>query len=179
MDHSLAQALGDIPAGHGPVGLLSGDEFTPAVEPFDRLLLEACGPRIAIVVAAAGVDAPNAGRHGLSHYRRLGADPVVVDCVTRDQATADVLPPYDVLFIAGGSPRALLRCLRESPLWDQVLRRWRKGAALAGASAGAMALCRHCLLPKPGGLVPTQWTDGLGPIEGCGVAVHADSRPRT
>jgi cyanophycinase-like exopeptidase len=178
MSAPLEAVVDQIPAGHGIVGLLSSDEFLPVAEPFDRALLAATGPRVALVLAADPRAAPHSARLGIAHYRALGADPFVVDVLRREDATADALPPFDVLFLAGGDPARLLACLRDTALWEEALRRWRDGNALAGSSAGAMALCRHSLEPRPGDRVPTHWTTGLGPIERVGLAVHARNRPR-
>ncbi|HVL88944.1 MAG TPA: Type 1 glutamine amidotransferase-like domain-containing protein [Actinomycetota bacterium] len=175
----LAGAFPPIPPGCGPVALLSSNEFSPAADEFDHAMLAASrGARVALIVAAAGADAPNAARHGIDHYRRFGADPFVVPVYERGHAERGMLGELDVLFLCGGSPRTLLRALRGSPLWDEAIERWQGGATLAGSSAGAMALCAHCTLPVPGARVPTRWSDGLGPLSGVAVAVHADERPR-
>lgn len=178
MSGELDTVIDAIPPDHGAVGLLSSDEFLPVAEPFDRAVLAATGPRVALVLAADPRGAPHSARLALAHYRKLGADPVVLDVLKRDEARADALPDYDVLFLAGGDPGKLLACLRETPLWEEALRRWRDGAALAGSSAGAMALCRHSLEPRPGDRMPTHWTEGLGPIERVALAVHAQNRPK-
>jgi hypothetical protein len=175
MSADLGAVADQIPPGHGAIGLLSSDEFMPVAEPFDRALLEVTGPRVALILAAHPPGAPHSARLGLAHYRRLGADPVVLDVLRREDARAEALPPFDVLFLAGGDPNALLTCLRDTPLWEEALRRWAGGASLAGSSAGAMALCRHSLVPQPGDRRPTQWTKGIGPIERFGLAVHAKS----
>ena len=173
MSDDLARLLDAIPSGHGPVGLLSSDEFTRLAEPFDRALLDAAGQTVALIFAADPRGASRSAALAKRHYKRLGATPTVVEVYTRDQATADALPSYDILFLAGGSPSALLSCLRDTPLWDEAVRRWRDGSALAGSSAGAMALCRHSLEPVPGANRPTRWSGGLGPIERVALAVHA------
>lgn len=178
MSADLEGLVDPIPPGNGAIGLLSSDEFMPAAEPFDRALLEVTGPRVALILAAHPPGASHSARLGLAHYRRLGADPVVLDVLRREDARAEALPPFDVLFLAGGDPNALLTCLRDTPLWDEALRRWAGGSSLAGSSAGAMALCRHSLTPQPGDRRPTQWTNGLGPIERFGLAVHARSAPK-
>lgn len=175
---SLEQVVDEIPDGHGVIGLLSGDEFLRSAEPFDRALLQATGPGVALLLCADPRAAPKSARLGLAHYRRLGAEPFVVDVLHREQARADAVPDCDVLFIAGGSPSALLACLRGTPFWQEVLRRWRSGAPIAGSSAGAMALCRSCCEPEEGAHVPTRWSEGLGPLERFALAVHATTRPR-
>src|SRR3989442_15384144 len=97
----LEDAFDEIPSGCGPVGLLSSDEFLPIAEPFDRTLLSVTGPRVALVLAADARAARHSARLGLAHYRALGADPVVVEALERDQMSADALPAYGVLFLAG------------------------------------------------------------------------------
>src|SRR5260221_10814937 len=166
----------ELPPGAGAIGLLSSDEFTKPATAFDRVLLDASGPRVAVVLAADARAAPNSAALALSHYRRLGAEPVILDVLHRDDATAGALPECDVVFLAGGSPLDLVAALRGTPFWDEALRRWRHGTALAGSSAGAMALCADCLLPEAGADKPTVWSQGLGPVAGIGLAVHASSR---
>jgi len=179
MSSDLEGVFDAIPPGHGAVGLLSSDEFKPVVEPFDRALLEATGPRIGLVLAADARAAPHSARLGLAHYRRLGAEPSVVEVLRREDATAGALPDLDVLFLAGGSPASLITALRDTPFWDEALARWREGMALAGSSAGAMALCRNSLVPQRGDRRPTQWEKGLGPIERVALAVHAATAPES
>jgi cyanophycinase len=179
MSPEVRDVVDEIPSGCGPIGLLSSDEFLALAEPFDRALLAATGRRIGLIFAADPRGAARSARLAIAHYRRLGADPVVVDVLIRDDARADALPDYDLLFLAGGSPAALVATLRDTPLWSEALRRWRAGAALAGSSAGAMTLCRHMLVPEPGDRRPSTWTTGCGPIEKVAMAVHARTAPRT
>jgi hypothetical protein len=174
----LDDVFDDIPPGCGPVGLLSSDEFLPVAEAFDRALLDVTGPRVALVLAADPRGAPHSAKLGIGHYRKLGTDPVVADVLIRDDATADKVPDCDVLFLAGGSPAVLLATLRDTPFWDEAVRRWRAGMSLAGSSAGAMALCRHSMVPDPGDRRPSRWEGGLGPIERVALAVHARSAPK-
>src|SRR5918996_1645286 len=120
--------LDEIPAGCGAVGLLSSDEFMPVAGAFDLALLAVTGRRIALIFAADPRGAARSARLAITYYRRIGADPVVVDVLIRDDARADALPDFDVLFLAGGSPAALLATLRDTPLWAEALRRWRSGS---------------------------------------------------
>ena len=180
MSTNVSPGLGDvfdeIPAGCGSVGLLSSDEFMPVAEPFDRALLAAArGPKIAMVFAADPRGARPSARLGTAHYRKLGAEPSVADVLIRDDATADKVPDCDVLFLAGGSPAALVAALRDTPFWEEATRRWRDGMTLAGSSAGAMTMCRHTMVPEPGDRRPSRWDRGFGPIEKVGLAVHARS----
>jgi len=170
---SLLQDLcSGLPQGSGFVGLLSGDEFQDPVRGFDERLIELTGARIALVFDADHRAERHSARLATAHFRALGAEPVVADM----HGPSRELPDFDVMYVAGGSPADLLGCLRGNPTWAEVMDRWRRGASLVGASAGAMALCEHCLTPKEGDHVPTVWSEGIGPVKGVGLAVHASSR---
>ena len=176
----LDHVFDEIPAGCGPIGLLSSDEFMPVAEPFDRALLAAArGPRIAMVFAADPRGARPSARLGTAHYEKLGAEPSVADVLIRDDATADKMPDCDVLFLAGGSPAALVAALRDTPFWEEATQRWREGMTLAGSSAGAMTMCSHTMVPDPGDRRPSRWDRGMGPIARVGLAVHARSASET
>ena len=45
-----------------------------------------------------------------------------------------------LVYLSGGSPGYLADTLRETRVWAAIVEEWEKGAALAGCSAGAMAL---------------------------------------
>jgi hypothetical protein len=172
LDQVLQQATDDLPAGAGPLGLLSSDEFLPPVEAFDRRLLELTGPRVGVIYCADHRAQPHSERYARRHFDALGARAITLDM------HGDALPGYDIAYIAGGSPKDLLEHLRESARWPDVITRWREGRGLVGSSAGAMNLCSHLLTPEPGARVPTTWTDGAGVIDAFAVAVHASSRSR-
>jgi cyanophycinase-like exopeptidase len=161
----------------GVIGLLSGDEFTAATAPFSLALLRAAGPRIGILLCADPKEAPRQERRAVEHFRALGAEPVTLDVMTQRQARKTDVPSVGGVFLGGGSPTRVLDCLAGSPFWDEILRRWAAGMAIAGSSAGAMALCEHCTEPEEGAHVPTRWRRGLGPVSEVALAVHVTSRP--
>ncbi|HEX6488306.1 MAG TPA: Type 1 glutamine amidotransferase-like domain-containing protein, partial [Candidatus Dormibacteraeota bacterium] len=51
-----------------------------------------------------------------------------------------------LFYLAGGDPGHLARTLGGTRVWEAIRRRWLDGAALAGSSAGAMALCEWTLI---------------------------------
>src|SRR6266480_1437683 len=170
---SLLQGVADrLPAGAGPVGLLSGDEFLRPVSDFDRRLLELTGSWVGVIYCADHRAQPKSERYAKRHFERLGADAFTLDMHGNEHSE------YDVAYIAGGSPKDLLEHLRDNPRWSDVLGSWKEGRGLAGSSAGAMVLCARTLTPEPGARVPTTWTTGVGPIDGICLAVHASSRSR-
>lgn len=172
LEQVLQQATDALPAGAGPLGLLSSDEFLPAVEAFDGRLLELSGPRVGVIYCADHRAQPHSERYARRHFEALGARAITVDM------HGDALPEHDLTYIAGGSPKDLLEHLRESARWPEIVATWRDGKGLAGSSAGAMNLCRKLLTPERGARVPTTWTEGAGVIDVFAVAVHASSRSK-
>jgi len=172
LDSVLRDASDALPAGAGPLGLLSSDEFLPPVDAFDRRLLELTGPRVGVIYCADHRAQPHSERYARRHFEALGARAITLDM------HGDALPQYDIAYIAGGSPNDLLEHLRASARWPEVLAQWRAGRGLAGSSAGAMNLCTHVLTPERGARVPTTWTEGAGVIDTFAVAVHASSRSK-
>ena len=172
----LAEVIDQIPEDAGPIGLLSSDEFTLGARTFDRALLAAArGPRVAIMPCADHEHADMIMNNARAHLTPLGA--TVFEADIGHRPASGTLRDADVYYLPGGDPSELLACLRGTLLPRQLIDRWMNGAALAGSSAGAMALCKACLIPEPGADKPTVWTDGLGPIEKVGLAVHVTTRP--
>lgn len=163
-------ALDQLPDGAGAIGLLSSDEFTDVAEPFDRALLPHARSVGLLLCADHRNAATNAAR-ARDHMQRLGARATALN---HDEPVPGNI---DLVYIGGGTPTELLECLLNRPVGVDLLARWRAGLTLAGASAGAMALSVHCLVPEPGGDKPTVWSKGLGPLTQVGLAVHASSRP--
>jgi cyanophycinase-like exopeptidase len=82
----------------------------------------------------------------------------VTDRVTaRQRASCDLLAAADLVHVPGGDPDLVPTVLRGTPAWAAVLRAHARGACIAGASAGAMAL---------GERLWTSW----GPIDGLALA---------
>jgi cyanophycinase-like exopeptidase len=77
----------------------------------------------------------------------LGADQVVVPVVDRvsadDPALASLVEDAGLVYLSGGNPVFLAATLRGSAVWAAIERAWLDGAALAGCSAGAIALTDH------------------------------------
>src|SRR5207253_4857323 len=49
-------------------------------------------------------------------------------------------------YLVGGDPGLVVTVLTGSRVWEAIAAGWAGGAALAGSSAGAMALCSHTLV---------------------------------
>ena len=155
------------------VALVGGDEFTEAAEAFDRELLalvEAESANVAILPTAAKSSNPYlAAAHGISHFRKLGADPygvMIVDKVTADAPVLVAeLAGAEIVYLTGGNPAELLEGLHHSRAWEQLLKMADDGVVLAGSSAGAMVLGER--MAFSGGE-----SDALGLLAGVIVLAH-------
>ena len=160
----------------GSIALVGGDEFRPGCEPMDRALLEATGadcPRVVILPTAAAHENPGkAAANGVSYFSGLGCDAsalMVVDSAgADDEALVGRVDGADLVYLTGGSPRLLLEVLSGSLLLLRLLAALRRGAVVAGSSAGAMVLGSYMCM---GG-----WTPALGVVEGVAVLPHHEGR---
>jgi len=132
----------------GPVALVGSGEFLEVMVPVDAGLLAGRPPRAAVLPTAASLEGDarvawwlDLGRR---HYEGMGVEAVPVPVLTRadadDPGLAALVEGVGLIYLSGGDPHHLAAILRGSLVWDAVVRQWRKGAALAGCSAGAMAL---------------------------------------
>lgn len=152
--------------GPGPVALVGSGEYLPVLEHVERSLLEGRPPRyVQIATAAAPEGVASLARWhelGRASAERLGVQQVVLPVVDRvsadDEEIAGLVEGAGLVYLSGGNPPFLARTLRGTAVWRAVERAWQGGAALAGCSAGAMALTdhvpdlRHPLRPAETGL---------------------------
>jgi cyanophycinase len=165
----------------GPLLLVGGNEFLPGNEPHDRRFVEAAANQPAYVVATAAVrqDPDRAVRTAKAWFAALGlrveelplrsrrgaADPGVVAAAEKARG----------FYLCGGDPGLVVSTLARTPAWDAIVDAWRRGAALAGSSAGAMALGEWSLLRarRPGD-ARRRYAPALGLVGGLAVVPHLD-----
>jgi cyanophycinase-like exopeptidase len=149
------------------------------MEPLERALMAGRPPRfvqLATAAAPEGVDSLAYWHElGRSSAERLGVQQVVVPVVDRvsadDSELAALVAGAGLVYLSGGNPPFLARTLRGTRVWTAIEDAWRDGAALAGCSAGAMALTtqvpdiRHPLRDAE---------EGLGAVPGLSVLPHFD-----
>jgi cyanophycinase-like exopeptidase len=163
------------------VALVGSGEFLPTMAAVDRELLRlAPGDRVAILPTAAGLEDPAAwGRMGVSHFDSLGARAIHVALHRRDDAfdpqVLSALAGSDLFYLSGGQPDHLVETLHGSPAWDVISSRLAAGAAVAGCSAGAMALAGWSVRIAA---MPWGWQPGLGLLPGWALLPHFDHAPR-
>lgn len=150
----------------GPLALVGSGEYTDAMLDVDRSLLAG---RPATYVQIPTAAAPEGEQRlaywvdlGRRHADRLGV--TAVPLVVTDRAGADDpqvarrVAGAGLIYLSGGSPGFLADTLRDTALWRGIEAAWQAGAALAGCSAGAMAMSswvpnvRHPTRPGTAGL---------------------------
>jgi cyanophycinase-like exopeptidase len=135
----------------GPLALVGSGEYLPVLERVERLLLEGRPARFVQLATAAAPEGPAslARWHelGRASAERLGVQQVVVPVVDRisadDEELAGLVAGAGLVYLSGGSPTFLAATLRGTAVWRAIEAAWGGGAALAGCSAGAMAMSSH------------------------------------
>jgi cyanophycinase-like exopeptidase len=132
----------------GPVALVGSGEYLPVMQEVEADLLKGRAPKYVQIPTAAGEEGDDSLAHwvelGRAQAERIGVEAVPV--VARNRAEADdpelaaLVEGAGLVYLSGGSPSYLAATLRGTRLWDAVRTAWENGAALAGCSAGAMAL---------------------------------------
>lgn len=166
----------------GPLALVGGDELKPGNEPQDAELVRAAGGGPAYVLAtAAGRQRPDlAVRNAVRWFAALGLDVGELPATRRSHATsaanAERARAGRFFYLVGGDPGLVPRTLAGTPLWDAIVAAWREGAALAGSSAGAMALCEWTLVrERMPGDDRRRYAPALGLVPGTAVLPHFET----
>ncbi len=164
------------------VALVGGNEFNPGNEEHDRVLAKAAasGPAFVVPTAAARQGPDRAVAHAQTWFRQFGLDleelPVLkrVDANSKDLAARARAGGF--FYLVGGDPGLVVQVLDSSRVWNAIFEAWREGSALAGSSAGAMALCSQTLIraswPNRFNRRPT---DALGLVPETALLPHFDT----
>lgn len=152
----------------GPLALVGSGEYLPTMADVERTLLEGRPPRyVQIPTAAAHEGAATLDYWvalGRAQAERLGVEPVPLVIRNRTDANdpdiAAQIGGAGLVYLSGGSPTLLAKALRGTATAAAIEQAWRAGGALAGCSAGAMALTSW---------VPSLRRPGVAPVEGLGL----------
>jgi cyanophycinase len=163
----------------GPLALVGGEELRPGNEPQDHLLVDAAGGGPAYVVAtAAGRQRPDlAVVNARRWFGGLGLEIEELPLRTRSQArSAEVVARARagrLFYLVGGDPGLVPKVLADTPAWSAIVDAWRDGAALAGSSAGAMAMGEWTLIrDRMPGDDRRRYREALGLVRGIAVVPH-------
>jgi cyanophycinase len=142
--------------------------------------------RIAVISTASSLG-PLAGEMYRRVFGELGAAEVhPIHTVTRAQANdaenARIVRDATGIFMTGGNQLRLSSTIGGTSLAQQVVRRHREGAVIAGTSAGASAMSTHMVAFGASGSTPkqrmVQMAAGLGILPGVIVDQHFEARNR-
>ena len=166
----------------GPLALVGGDELNPGNEEQDRVLVEAAGDGPAYVLAtAAGRQGPEmAVRNAVRWFGGLGLEVEELPATKRSHVTsaanAERARAGRFFYMVGGDPGLVPKTLAGTPVWNAIVAAWRDGAALAGSSAGAMALGEWTLIrDRMPGDEARQYRPALGLVPRVAVLPHFDT----
>ncbi len=165
----------------GPVALVGSGEYLEVMAGIEGGLLEGRPPRYVQLATAAAPDGPDVvakwHRLGRQQAERLGVEQVILDVESRadanDPAVAALVEGAGLIYLSGGHPTFLADTLRDTLVWSAIVSAWQSGAALAGCSAGAMAMgtwVPSIRYPRGGGGVA-----GLGVVPQLRVIPHFDA----
>jgi cyanophycinase len=146
----------------GPLALVGSGEYLPVMADVERMLLDGRPPRYVQLPTAAAPE----GERSLQRWLDLGAAQAAllgveqVPVLVRDRNEADapalaaLIDGAGLIYMSGGNPAFLAQTLRGTRVWDAIVRSWQAGSALAGCSAGAIALTGwvpgiRTVLPEP------------------------------
>jgi cyanophycinase len=166
-------------AGPGPIALVGSGEYLPQMADIEASLLAGRPTRYVQLATAAVPDGPSVVERwhnlGIEQAQRLGVEAVILDVNDRTDAdnpdVAERVAGAGLVYLSGGNPGFLADTLRETAVWAAIVAAWQSGAALAGCSAGAIAMTswvpslRH---PRQGG------TNGLAVLPHLRVIPHFD-----
>lgn len=138
----------------GLLALVGGDELKPGNEEQDRLLVAAArkhgGAAFVVPTAAARGGPAIAVANAIRWFAGLGLALEELHVLSRGQANDATLAQQAAtggfFYLVGGDPGHTASTLRESRVWEAIVAAWRGGAALAGSSAGAMAMGEWTLI---------------------------------
>lgn len=134
------------------MALVGGDEFHPGNEEQDRMLAAAAKPGRAFVVptAAARQGPEQAVANATRWFQQFGLAldelPVLKRADANSKDVAESARSGGFFYLVGGDPGLVVQVLHGSRVWRAMFEAWTDGAALAGSSAGAMALGSHTLI---------------------------------
>lgn len=132
----------------GSMILMGGNEFRTECVEMDRSALARLADqpaRVVVVPTAAAYQQPAAAaQNGIRHFDMLGAKASAAMIISRADANSrDLARQFDranLVYLTGGDPWHLLQTLRDTRCWEAIAAVWKRGGAVAGASAGAMVM---------------------------------------
>ena len=169
---------------HGSLALVGSGEYLPQMKEFEQSLINDGlannkQPIYVQIPTAAARESENRINYwrslGQAAAKSLGVTQDFLPIFTRDDANnPQLLKNVDdaaLIYLSGGDPHYLAETLRDTLLWDLILKNWQSGGSLAGCSAGAMAFSGYVPHFRLSRAQPTQ---GFGLLKEVRVIPHFD-----
>ena len=169
---------------HGSLALVGSGEYLPQMKEFEQSLINDGlannkKPIYIQIPTAAARESENRINYwrslGEVAAKSLGVTQSFLPILTRDDANnLQLLKNVDdaaLIYLSGGDPHYLAETLRDTLLWDLILKNWQSGGSLAGCSAGAMAFSGYVPHFRLSRAKPTQ---GFGLLKEVRVIPHFD-----
>ena len=169
---------------HGSLALVGSGEYLPQMKEFEQSLINDGlannkKPIYIQIPTAAARESENRINYwrslGEVAAKSLGVTQSFLPIITRDDANnLQLLKNVDdaaLIYLSGGDPHYLAETLRDTLLWDLILKNWQSGGSLAGCSAGAMAFSGYVPHFRLSRAKPTQ---GFGLLKEVRVIPHFD-----
>ena len=169
---------------NGSLALVGSGEYLPQMKEFEQSLINDGlannkKPIYIQIPTAAAKESENRINYwrslGEVAAKSLGVTQSFLPIFTRDDANnLQLLKNVDdaaLIYLSGGDPHYLAETLRDTLLWDLILKNWQSGGSLAGCSAGAMALSGYVPHFRLSRAQPTQ---GFGLLKEVRVIPHFD-----
>lgn len=169
---------------HGSLALVGSGEYLPQMKEFEQSLINDGlannkKPIYIQIPTAAARESENRINYwrslGEVAAKSLGVTQSFLPILTRDDANnLQLLKNVDdaaLIYLSGGDPHYLAETLRDTLLWDLILKNWQSGGSLAGCSAGAMAFSGYVPHFRLSRAQPTQ---GFGLLKEVRVIPHFD-----
>jgi cyanophycinase len=158
----------------GPLALVGGGEWSEGCS-FDAELLAASGADEVVVLPTAAafenpgrfVDRATAWFEGLG--AKVRAVPVLQRGDAQDPAHAQAVGDARFLYLAGDSPMHLRSVLKDTPVWQALVRAWEGGATVAGSGGAGSGLLDPMFDPRGGA-----FTVGLGLVSNVALLPEAE-----
>ena len=169
---------------HGSLALVGSGEYLPQMREFEQSLINDGlannkKPIYIQIPTAAARESENRINYwrslGEVAAKSLGVTQDFLPIFTREDANnPELLKNVDdaaLIYLSGGDPHYLAQTLRDTLLWDLILKNWQSGGSLAGCSAGAMAFSGYVPHFR---LSRSQPTQGFGLLKEVRVIPHFD-----
>ena len=135
----------------GPIALVGSGEYLPVMAQIEANLISGRGNKYVQIPTAAAQEGERSLNYwrdlGIAQAQRIGVQPVPLLITDRVKADDDEyvkqIEGAGLIYFSGGNPHYLANTLRDTKLWQAIHQAWLSGAALAGCSAGAMAIANH------------------------------------